>query len=251
MTTRSADTEAGDLDDPTGRLASYMAKTRTPLDLLALTTLWIVLVPPGDFGSGDASTVALTVRIGLSVVYGIDLTIRVVLAQRHGEYLRANLLSVLVVVFPPLRIVFSLRLIRSVFRRGNLSLFMLAASALVLNGAIVVDLFERHATGSNIHTLGESVWWAVTTVSTVGYGDYYPVTAGGMVVAGCIMAIGILTVAVVTAQVASSFMDQATRGRAPSVQSDATPPTEMSVSELDERLARIEALLSTAPPATG
>ena len=42
----------------------------------------------------------------------------------------------------------------------------------VLNGAIVVYLYERDAKGSNIHTLGQSVWWAITTVTTVGYGDY-------------------------------------------------------------------------------
>jgi voltage-gated potassium channel len=44
------------------------------------------------------------------------------------------------------------------FRRGNLSRFLLAASVLVLNGAIIVYLFERHAPRSNIHTLGESLW---------------------------------------------------------------------------------------------
>ena len=118
------------------------------------------------------------------------------------------------VVFPPLRVVFSLRLVTSLFRRGNLARFLLAALVLVLNGAIVVDLFERDAQGSNIHSLGQSVWWSVTTVTTVGYGDYFPVTVGGQVAAACIMAIGILTLAVVTAQVSSSFVDQAARRRA-------------------------------------
>jgi voltage-gated potassium channel len=246
MSTPSADTDRRDADpdDPTGRLASYLASTRTPLDVLALSTLWIVLVPPSDFGtSHDASTIALGVRIALSVVYAIDLAIRVALARRHANYLRHNLFSILVVLFPPLRIIFSFRLIRSVFRRGNIVTFLVAASALVLNGAIIVDLFEREAPGSNIRTLGDSLWWAVTTVSTVGYGDYYPVTVGGKVVASFIMAIGILTVAVVTAQVASSFMDQAARGRARAAEAEAAPPTEMSMSDLDDRLARIEALL--------
>jgi voltage-gated potassium channel len=121
---------------------------------------------------------------------------------------------------------------------------MLAASVLVLNGAIVVYLYERHAAGSNIHTLGESVWWSVTTVTTVGYGDYYPVTVGGQIAAGCIMAIGILTLAVVTAQVASSFVDQAARRRANAT--PAQPDTdEVSLAELAQRLSRIEALLTS------
>jgi hypothetical protein len=75
MTTPSAHTDPireAELDDPSGRLAAYMTKTQTPLDLLALMTLWIVVVPPGDFGTAHhASTIAWIVRIGLSVVYGI------------------------------------------------------------------------------------------------------------------------------------------------------------------------------------
>lgn len=54
-----------------------MAKSQTPLDLLALFTLWIVVVPPSEFGTaGHASTIALIVRVSLSVVYGIDVVIR-------------------------------------------------------------------------------------------------------------------------------------------------------------------------------
>lgn len=239
MTTQSADIEAvreADLDDPSGRLAAYTARTQTPLDLLALLTLWIVLVPPGDFG--DASTIALLARVGLSVVYGIDMAIRTTLARRHWDYVRTNPLSLLVVVIPAVRIIFSLRLVRSLFRRGHLERFLVAASVLVLNGAIVVYLFERDAKGSNIHTLGQSVWWAVTTVTTVGYGDYSLVTAGGRIAASFIMAIGILTLAVITAQVASSFVDQAARRRASSTPAEPATP-EVSLADIAQRLARI------------
>jgi voltage-gated potassium channel len=249
----TADTDPvprADLDDSNGRLRAYLAKTQTPLDVLALLTLWIVVVPPSDFGSADhASTMALIVRVALSVVYGIDITIRATLARRHWQYVRAHPLSVLVVAFPPLRLFLSLRLIRSVFRRGNLERFLLAASVLVLNGAIIVYLFERHAKGSNIHTLGQSVWWSMTTVTTVGYGDYAPVTTGGRIVASLIMAIGIVTLAVVTAQVSSSFIEQAARRRAATVTIE-PDPTDASMADIASRLARIEELLASpsTPP---
>jgi voltage-gated potassium channel len=252
MTTPSHETDTvleTDRDDPSGRLTAYMAKTQTPLDLLALLTLWIVVVPPSHFG-GRASTVALIVRIGLSLVYGLDMAIRTSLATRHWHYVRTHVLSLAVVVFPPLRVIFSYRLVRSLFRRGNLVRFMLAASVLVLNGAIVVYLYERHASGSNIHTLGESVWWSVTTVTTVGYGDYYPVTVGGQIAAACIMGIGILTLAVVTAQVASSFVDQAARRRANSTPMEPANG-EVSMAELAQRLSRIEALLTASSDVEG
>jgi len=236
-------------DDPSGRLAAYMARSQTPLDILALLTLWIVVIPPGDFGH-DAATAALIARISLSGIYGVDMAIRTSLAQRHGHYLRTHLLGVAVVAVPPLRIVFSLRLVRSVFQRGHLSRFMLAASLLVLNGSIAVYFYERHAVGSNIHSLGNSLWWAVTTVTTVGYGDYYPVTVLGKIAASFIMAIAILTLAVVTAQVSSNFVDQAARRRA-DAQSPPANPDEVTMADIAQRLSRIEALLLSQSPGQG
>jgi len=111
-----------------------------------------------------------------------------------------------------------------------------------------VYLLERHAPGSSIHTLGESVWWSVTTVTTVGYGDYVPVTIAGRVTACFIMGIGLLTLAVVTAQVASSFVSQEPSGAQDGLPAlPATPGT--TLAELDQRLARIEQLLTaTTPP---
>jgi voltage-gated potassium channel len=230
-------------DDPSGRLAAYMARSQTPLDLLALVTLWIVVIPPGDFG-GDASTAAVITRVALSAIYGVDMAIRAVLARRHWHYLRTHLMGLAVVAVPPLRVLFSLRLVRSIFQRGHLSRFLLAATVLVLNGAIAVYFYERHAAGSNIHTLGESVWWAITTVTTVGYGDFFPVTTLGQIAASFIMAIAILTLAVVTAQVSSNFIEQAARRRI-SDQSSAANPDEVTLADLAQRLARIEELLSS------
>ena len=243
---QAADDDKADVDDPNGHLAAYVARTQTALDLLALATLWIVVVPPSDFSTAhNVRAIALIVRIAVSAVYGIDLTIRSVLARRHVHYLLTHPLGILSVIFPPVRVIFSFRLVRSVFRRGHLSRFLLAASVLVINGAIIVYLLERHAPKSNIHTLGESLWWSAVTVTTVGYGDFFPVTIWGRITACFIMGIGLLTLAVITAQVASSFVAQSPirAQRGPQVEA-ATP--EVTLAELDRRLARIEELLTAA-----
>jgi len=239
--TDSAQDPGVDPDDPSGRLASYLARTQTALDILALLTLWIVVVPPGDFGSWSSEAIAA--RITLSAVYAVDMYIRARLARRHWYYVRTHWLGLLVVVIPPVRVVFSLRLIRSVFRRGHLERFLIVALLLVVNSAVAVYFYERHAAGSNIHTLGDSLWWAMVTVTTVGYGDYYPVTVLGRVASLFIMATGILTLAVVTAQVASSFVDQASRRRSPTIEERSELP-DVTLAELAERLARIEEMLS-------
>jgi voltage-gated potassium channel len=233
------------VDDPSGRLTAYMIRSQTPLDLLALATLWITVVPISDLGSSPAArAVALTIRIGISAVYGVDMAIRSLLARRHVHYLLAHPLGCASVIFPPLRVLFSLRLVRSMFRRGNLTRFLLAASVLVLNGAVIVYLVEQHAPGSNIHTLGDSLWWSVVTVTTVGYGDYVPVTIPGRITACFIMGIGLLTLAVVTAQVASSFIAQRPSRAERSPQAEPVPLE--ALAELDRRLARIEQLLTAA-----
>ena len=130
-------------NDP-GRLAEYEARTRGPLDLLALATLWLVVVPPGDFGHG-ATHIVIAFRVALSAVFGVDIAIRSALAPRHLRYALTHPVALASVAFPPVRVIFSIQLVRSVFRHGQLDWFLLAATVLVLDGAIIVYLFERHA----------------------------------------------------------------------------------------------------------
>ena len=77
-------------------------------------------------------------------------------------------------------------------------LFIVAASIFVLQ-------FERDAS-STIKTAGDAVWWALTTVTTVGYGDTYPVTRGGRIVAVVLMTAGVFLLATFSGFVASWFL---------------------------------------------
>lgn len=255
------------------RLATYMKFSQNPLNLLALCTVWLVVVPPSDFGSGSTAVFAL--RLSLSFIYGLDLTIRTLLARAHLRYLVTNPLSIAAVFVPPVRVVFSLRLVKAVFHRGHLLMFLMTASVLVLNGAAVVYFYERHAAGANIHTFGESVWWAIVTVTTVGYGDFYPVTIPGRITAVVIMFIGVLTLALVTAHVATSFFAQGplvprpdgakedtvddqvpSANQAAAAGTPGAPADEgVTLAQLHQRLARIESLLgqltATSPPEAG
>lgn len=95
--------------------------------------------------------------------------------------------------------------------------------------------------------LRDALWWSFVTVTTVGYGDFYPVTAGGRITACFIMGTGLLTLAVVTAQVASSFVAQGPSRTMPAPQDEAAR-REVTLAELDQQLARIESLLTAARP---
>ena len=65
---------------------------------------------------------------------------------------------------------------------------------------------EHDAPGANITTLGTAFWWAIVTTTTVGYGDTYPVTQAGRVIASVIMLVGIGLIGTVSATVASWFV---------------------------------------------
>jgi voltage-gated potassium channel len=102
---------------------------------------------------------------------------------------------------------------------------------LTLTCAGVMTVVERDADGSTIQSFSDALWWAVTTVSTVGYGDAVPTTDAGRGVAYLLILVGIAVFSLITANLASFFVE---RGQ----QSDSD-----KVDEVLRRLERLEAAL--------
>src|SRR5262252_2816760 len=77
--------------------------------------------------------------------------------------------------------------------RTNMDVVVLSIIYLliVIFGGICVYLAEHEHSGANITTLGDALWWGIVTIATVGYGDYYPVTAVGRIIAVFMMLSGI------------------------------------------------------------
>ncbi|MGF1553909.1 MAG: potassium channel family protein [Paracoccaceae bacterium] len=89
---------------------------------------------------------------------------------------------------------------------------VLAAAALVLYlSAVGIYLFEHEAQPEAFSSIPASLWWAVATLTTVGYGDVYPVTAGGRVFTGLVLLIGLGIVSVPTALIATALTARASR----------------------------------------
>jgi voltage-gated potassium channel Kch len=70
----------------------------------------------------------------------------------------------------------------------------------------LLTITERSVEGSNIKNFADGFWWAITTVTTVGYGDRYPTTTEGRLLAVMLMFMGISLVGVITASVAAWFV---------------------------------------------
>ena len=94
----------------------------------------------------------------------------------------------------------------------------------------------------NFGTLGAGLWWAVQTVTTVGYGDSVPTNVSGRIVATLVMLLGLAFLSVITAAITSSFVARATE-EAARRRGGAAPATADDVRAINERLDRIEVLL--------
>ncbi|MBA3345990.1 MAG: ion transporter [Gemmatimonadales bacterium] len=82
----------------------------------------------------------------------------------------------------------------------------LAAVLLVLFASIAMLQFEGTQESANIRTAGDALWWAMATITTVGYGDRFPTTSEGRVVAGILMIAGVGLFGTLSGLIASSFL---------------------------------------------
>lgn len=89
--------------------------------------------------------------------------------------------------------------------REELVLFTGAASVLIFLAAVGIYYFERDAQPAAFASVFHSLWWAVITLTTVGYGDVYPVTVGGRVFTFLVLMVGLGIVAVPTGLIASAL----------------------------------------------
>ncbi|MCF6524557.1 potassium channel family protein [Streptomyces sp. JJ36] len=87
----------------------------------------------------------------------------------------------------------------------------LAALLTVLGSAAAIVPLERDAPDATLTSFPRALWWAVETATTVGYGDIYPVTPGGRLLATLVMLVGITTFSLVTAALATWFVGRAAR----------------------------------------
>ena len=131
-----------------------------------------------------------------------------------------DLLSVLIPVARPFRLIVDLFRLPSL--RGNSGShlrrrILVIAGTFVLMFIYVISLavyqVERYAPGSNIRSFGDSLWWACVTMATVGYGDYYPVTLTGRLLAVVLMIGGIAIVGTASATIVSYLNEQTQQAR--------------------------------------
>lgn len=140
------------------------------------------------------------------------------------RYLRAFRLLRLLRILKLVRLNDEMDLIRAAWHlaKTELLLFLSASAIIIYMAGVGIYFFEFPAQPDVFSSIPDSLWWAVVTLTTVGYGDMYPVTLGGRVFTTVILLVGLGLVAV-PAGIISSALSEARRTKTPS---DKTPDAE-------------------------
>lgn len=228
----------------------FSAVVEVPMTVLAVLWLPVLVAPEVMRLSAGVSAALNAIDYLVWAVFVVEYLIKLSLAPSRWRFVRDHLLDLLIIALPMARPLRALRLLRlltfaralvtlaATLRRARellshrgLHFVLLSVLAVVLVCAALELNFEERVPGANIRSFGDALWWAVVTVTTVGYGDRYPVSAGGRGVAVVLMLVGIGLVGVLSATIASYFVGKrADEDRA----------------ELNARLDRIEAALARA-----
>ncbi|MFE0424517.1 potassium channel family protein [Streptomyces sp. NPDC058953] len=174
--------------------------------------------------------VLLAVTYTTWAMFVADYAVRWRISGLGPSFVRTHLLDAVVVVLPllrPLRIVEIYESVQHRHEHARLSLYArvmayasMTATLLGFAGALTVYAAERGAPGATIRTFGDAVWWACSTLTTVGYGDVTPVTPKGRTIAAFMMAGGLALLGAVTGSF-SSWLIQSFR-----LDEDEKPPGE-------------------------
>jgi voltage-gated potassium channel len=195
------------------RLRRWEHATEWPLTTAAIAFLiaysWEVIA---DL-IGPPRTAAETIINVTWALFAVDVAVQLILTTNRWTWVKKHPVELASVILPMLRPLRLLRLVTliSVFQRtaghglrGRIAIYTAGSAALLTwVGALAALDAERHAPDATITSLGDALWWAFATITTVGYGDTSPTTTTGRAVAVALMIGGITVLGVVTGTLAS------------------------------------------------
>jgi voltage-gated potassium channel len=202
-------------------------RVHTPLEpvvLVATFALIPVLVIESDVESGGWLTVAYVANWVIWGLFAVELAAVLIVATRKKAALRAHWLDAAIVVLTipllgpllsALRLARFLRFARFAVilaralqaqRRITSGDALKIASLVTVAVVVVAGAAESIFASEDFGSLWDGVWWAMTTITTVGYGDLYPKTTVGRLIGIVVMIVGIAVASVLTAAIASRFV---------------------------------------------
>ncbi|MCS4484118.1 ion channel [Gleimia sp. 6138-11-ORH1] len=215
-----AEEKQAENNNPFGeKLAKWERITQWPLAIAALIVLALYGYQVLYKLRGSALENVEWLLVSVWFIFVVDYLVRLKLAENKWGWIRSNLLDLASVALPFLRPLRLLRLVTliSVLQRtsgealrnriisntvGTTLLFVIVSSLAILD-------VERDYPDASITTYPDALWWSLVTITTVGYGDYTPVSPTGRFITLGLMLGGITLIGVITASLASWITDRA------------------------------------------
>ena len=201
-------------------LQRWGRRAEWPLATLAVLFLAIYSAHVLTRFHGVVAVASTAVMAGSWIVFAADYAVRLGLAPNRLDWVARHPLYLAAVALPPLQ---PLRLVRLVIRtpaaqkaignaiHGRVMVYTVTGATLLVYAASLAELqAERDAAGATINSFGSALWWSITTITTVGYGNIYPITAVGRIIAAALMIGGMTLVGMITATIASWIVHRVT-----------------------------------------
>ena len=187
-----------------------------PMVIAALLVIPLLVIEESDLGE-PWETVGVILNWGTWLAFAVEAAVMIWVTPKPLDWLKRNPIDAAIVILTPpflpanlaaARLFRLLRLLRLVpiFRLRNLlsldglrNVAFLAFVLVLVGGAVYAEIENEHSTS-------DGIWWALVTITTVGYGDSVPTTEGGRVIAAVVMLVGIGFVALLTAFLAERFV---------------------------------------------
>lgn len=196
-----------------------MERVEWPLAACAVAFLILYSVEVLAQPEGQAARLVSLSLDALYLPFLVDYVARLSLVDRDRlRWVLRHPLDLAVVTLPflqPLRflrLIAVIKILQKAFgdtARGRVIAFTAFAGFLIVYSASLAELkAERYAPNSMITSFPDALWWAISTITTVGYGDYVPTTKAGRLIAVLLMAGGVSLIGVVTATVAHWIVSQ-------------------------------------------
>jgi len=196
-------------------------RLEAPMLFLSLVLLPLLLGPYFNDLSEDALRGFSIASTAVWILFVIEFFYLLYLAPSRRQMIREHKLDALMVLLPMLRPLRLLRIasagtaigraavaVRRIGSRPGVTPFFRLILLVIVAGAGFTLGFEHNQADSSITNFGEALWWSFVTCTTVGYGDFSPVTTGGRLIAGTLMVFGIAGLSLVTASVAALFVEE-------------------------------------------
>jgi len=138
--------------------------------------------------------------------------------------------------------------VRTLTARRAAAMITIGTTMVTLSAGVLIWLLDR----DDFSSLGKGMWWAVQTLTTVGYGDVVPQTTTGRLIATVLMLTGIAFITVITGSVTALLVEQMRQRRfapdAAEEEPDSEPDVLSALEEIGRRLDAIEAAMARRDP---